>query len=186
MDHRALAKGQITAIIRANMEILKSTGIETAIKKGSYSIEIGGMSKLQLEHALTESPFSLEDRARDMLLSFDFGTLAEAREIRVTKVPLRDLGFTGYPMIDYILKQAPKLGLEPLPAEAGPHARLQDRNQRPGDWYYIAMNPIADRTGGPDVFGVASFQGALWLSRYWASPSSHWNLDGTWVFGLRK
>ncbi|MEK7129961.1 MAG: hypothetical protein AAB803_02990 [Patescibacteria group bacterium] len=168
------------------MENLQGTDIETAIKKNSYSIEIGGKSEAELERALTKNPFSLGDYARDMMHSLDFGTLAKSREIRVAKLRLGDLGFTGYPTIAHIFEQAPKLGLELLPAEAGPHARLQDRNQRSGDWYYIAMNPITDRNGSPDVFEVARYEDALWLHSPWAGPGDHWSLGNAFVFGLRK
>jgi hypothetical protein len=168
------------------MEILKSTGIETAIKKNSYSIEIGGMSEAQLERALTERPFSLSDIARYMMQSLSFSTFAESREIRVTRVTLGDLGFTEFPTIAHIFEQVPKLGLELLPAEASPHARLQDRYQRLGVWYHIAMNPIADRNGDPDAFEVGRDRDTLWLSSYWTDPSDHWGLGNTFVFGLRK
>jgi len=168
------------------MEIITSTDIETVIKKNSYSIEIGGESEAELEWALTKSPFSLCDYARDMMQSLEFGTLAKSREIRVAKVALGDLGFIGYPTTAHILEQTPKLGLELLPAEAGPHARLQDKNQHSGDWYYIAMNPIADRNGYLDVFRLASNEDGLWLDGRWASPSNDWDLDDAFVFRLRK
>lgn len=168
------------------MEILKNTGIETVIKQNSYSIEIGGMSEPQLESALGKKPFVLADYARDMMQSLDFSTFAKSREIRVAKLRLFDLGFTGYPTTAQILKQASKLGLELLPAEAGPHARLQDRDQRSGDWYYIVINPIAGRDGDPDEFRVARDGDGLWLGSRWTGPGAHWYLDETFVFGLRK
>lgn len=168
------------------MEILKSPGIETAIKKGGFSLEIGGMSELELEHALTKRPFSLRDYARGMMQSLDFGTFAISRKIRVALVTLGDLGFIGYPPTDQIFEQTPKLGLELLPAEAGPYARLHDRDQRREDWYCIAMNPIADRYGDPRIFALARDGDALVLNSDWTGHGRHWNLDAPFLFGVRK
>lgn len=168
------------------VNILLSTGIERAIKKGTRPIEIGGLSESQLERAFTEKPFFLRNSAREMMQSFDFDTLAKSREIRVARVILGDIGFTGFPTRAYIFEQAPKLGLEILPAEAGPHARLQDRNQRSGDYYYIAMNPITDRSRNPSVFKVECNDDDLWLTTRWANLHDRFDPDLSFVFGLRK
>jgi len=41
------------------MEILRSTGIERAIRAGAYSMEIGGKFESEFERALGERPFVL-------------------------------------------------------------------------------------------------------------------------------
>ena len=168
------------------MERLSPGSIEETIRKNSYGIEIGGKSPQALMAELRQSHISVSDWARDMMESPDFATLGRRTEIEVARLTPADLGFIRYPTTEQFFDRAASFGLELLPAEAGQHARLQDGNQRPGDWYHIAMDPIADRYGGPGVFLLGRGGGGLWLDGRWASPGDHWNLDNAFVFGLRK
>ncbi|MDO8452054.1 MAG: hypothetical protein Q7S76_04270 [bacterium] len=169
------------------METLGDADIKTLLEKNSYSIEIGGKSEAELEQALTEKPFFLSGYASDMMQSLDIGTRAKSREIRVTRATPGNFGLTHSPTTEELYTYAEQFGLDRLPAEAGPHARLQDRNQHTGDWYYIAMNPISYRGGDdPGVFGVGRGEDGLWLAGRWAGPASRWSLDEVFVFGLRE
>jgi len=120
-----------------------------------------------------------------MMRSPDFLTLREQKEIKVTKVTLGDLGFTGHPTTAQILEQVPKLGLALLPAETGPHARLQDKTQSRGDSYYIGMNPLTDIVGRLLVFEVARDNTDL-LCLWGGWAGSMWHIDSTFVFGISK
>lgn len=135
---------------------------------------------------LSQNPFFVSDWARGTMQSPDFSTLGRRTEIEVARLTPADVGFIQYPTTEQFFDQAASFGLALLPAEAGPHARLQDRNQHPGDWYHIAMDPISDRYGDPGVFTLERFGGGLWLDGGWADPGGHWDLDDAFVFGLRK
>ena len=168
------------------MDRLRPNGIKEIIRKNSYPIEVGGKSPEVLMAELSQNLFFVSDWARDMMQSPDFATLGRRTEIEVARLTPADLGFIQYPTTEQFFDRAASFGLALLPAEAGPHARLQDRNQRPGDWYHIAMDPISDRLGSPYVFKLGRDEGGLWLGSYWADPGHPWDLDDAFVFGLRK
>src|SRR3990167_9380746 len=65
-----------------------------------------------------------------------------------------------------------ELGLELCPPETGPHKRLKDLNQPMNGWYKIAMKPITDRYGDPDVFYVERYAHGLWLRNGIANPDN--------------
>lgn len=85
-----------------------------------------------------------------------------------------------------IYQKADELGLDLCPPEVGLIKRLQDVNQPMGEWYRIAMEPIADRDRHPDVFGLERRDDGLWLSHDIARPDDEWNPDNEFVFCLRK
>lgn len=85
-----------------------------------------------------------------------------------------------------IFEKADELGLALCPPETGLIKRLQDTNQAMGNWYRIAMEPIADRSGGPGVFDLARHGRGLWLSNGIATPGSRWRPGDGFVFRLRK
>lgn len=168
------------------MEIPIGQGIEGTIKKNSYRIEIGGKSPAELERTLTEKDIYVIDWARGMMRSPAFSTLGRSTEIQVARLTPGNLGFTQYPTTEQLYKQAQSFGLERLPAEAGPQARLQDTKQRQGDWYYIAMNPITNRYGHRHIFSLERDGARLGIASPWAHPGYHWDLDSSFLFGVRK
>jgi hypothetical protein len=172
-----------------HMETL-TNHIEAVIKKNSYIIEIGGKSELELEFELAEGSFLLSNFrksnycAQEMMQSDDFSVSTTSRQILVSRVKLLDLGFSAYPTREQIFEQTQKLGLELLPSETGPHARLQDRNQAFGNWYYIAMNPITVKNHGPQIFALVRQGDGLWLASRVATSNTHFGLDAEFVFGI--
>lgn len=168
------------------MQIITRTGIGEKIKRNSFPIEIGGKSPAQLEAELTRNGIIVGSYAQDMLRSLAFSTLEQPTEIRAARLSLRDLGLDRKPTLGQIFKQAEPLGLDRLPAEAGPHRRLQDSKQRLGDFYFIAMDPIVERSVRKDVFLLESYENGVWLRSDCAEPYIFWHPDSEFVFGLRK
>lgn len=52
--------------------------------------------------------------------------------------------------------------------------------------YYIAHEPIADRSGDPSVFGLVRDEDGLWLCDGWADPRRRWDPENRLVFALRN
>ncbi len=75
-----------------------------------------------------------------------FETTEVEREIEVAFVHCYDLGLVGEPYGVDIRKAAKKRGLELLPAEAGPHLRLQYMDQPSEEYLTVAMEPIQTYT----------------------------------------
>lgn len=88
--------------------------------------------------------------------------------------------------INEIFAKARELGLELCPPEVGLIKRLKDTNQPMSNWYYIAMEPITDRSRDPYVFTLERRGGGLWLGRGIADPGRGWPPGGGFVFRLRK
>ena len=81
-------------------------------------------------------------------------TLPEAVSIDLARVKVRDLGFTKQPTTNEIWARIRELGNDLCPAEVGPHLRLQFGDQDRGDYFWVAMEQIADSDGNPNVFNV--------------------------------
>lgn len=170
------------------------------IERKSYEIEIGGKSPAALLAELSSKGMRLGQwYPRFMIESPDFKTLAKPAKIRVVKIKLNDLDFAEWAShddfinkwvtYDNFIKKAQSLGLTLLPAEAGPHARLQDRNQTKGKGYMIAMKPIRDQSHSQSVFYVRRDEKGLWLDGAWVYPGTDLfkiTNEATVLFGVRK
>lgn len=99
---------------------------------------------------LTDGGFRISEWAGDILKKI---TLADAEtEIELVLVSVADLGFTKATRRDAIYDRAKELGLDLVPAEAGPQLGLAYSDQPMGEWMLMAMEPIADSVGGLLVF----------------------------------
>jgi hypothetical protein len=149
-------------------------------------LAIGGKTAQELEQELETKGMEIYDHAREMLHSSDFTTLSDPESIQTVLLKVRDLGFIEPPTTDELYARAERLGLDLCPAEAGPHQRLQDTKQRSGEYYWIAMKAISDRSGYPLVFNVEHDDDGLWLNNYWAIPTYKWSLGRQLMFRLRN
>lgn len=111
-----------------------------------YEIEIGGKTKDELKAELKRRNIYIHDWANQLLESTDFTVSEEAKETRLIRLTVADLGFPGGATTDQIYEQAGQLGLELCPAETGPQFRLSYDGK---EWILIAMKQITDRSGDP-------------------------------------
>lgn len=170
-------------IFQLNLENIYTTFPEQEIKKDS--LEIGGQTEPELEHALTAEEVKISDWARDeMMRNPQFKILPERREIQTVRLKVRDLGFPSGATTEQIFAKAVELGLELCPAEVGPYQRLKDKDQPIDTAYWIAMEPIIDRNGRPNVFSVDRYGSERWLLRSWTTPDDRWGPDDELMFWL--
>jgi hypothetical protein len=159
--------------------------LQEKVNKESFVIITGGSSGIELEKALEGKSFHLTSDAREVVHLINFNT--PRREIRVARIKVEDLKFETYPQIRHVLEHMEKLGLDLLPAEAGPYVRLQDDNQAKEDSYNIAMTPVATRYGSL-VFDIVHLRESgvyrMWLG---SSHSSNTTFPfSSFLVGVRQ
>lgn len=99
---------------------------------------------------------------------------------------LAEMGFTNPATWAQILERVRELG-DVCPPEVGPLMRLADTEQKKGEWYGVAMEPISVSGGYPIVFYVGRDGGGeRWLDGDWVDPDYEWTLGGGLLFRLRK
>ncbi len=178
-----LQPGVFSLIQRLNIEYIYTSFPEGKIRRDN--VEIGGKSGRELIKELERHGIIILDYARDMLQSKDFAVQKNPEEITLIRLRVKDLGLE-YPTTDQLYDRAKELGLELCPPDAAPNYRLKYKNQPLNEWFRFGMTQIADRDGGPNVFGLGHDGGGLWLSSDWAGPDSKWNPGDEFMFCLRK
>ncbi|MBF8249702.1 MAG: hypothetical protein HW400_303 [Candidatus Levybacteria bacterium] len=180
----ALAPGIFDAIRKYDIEHVYTSFPEGKILR--ESMEIGGKSVIQLEQELKQANINVSDYAKDMLHSKDFTTLPNPETLDTVRLKVSDLGLSENPTTDQVYAKAKELGLELVPAEAGVHYRLKNRDQELYDYLYMGMKQIAGRHGGPNVFELRRFGDGLWLNDGWAEPDDGWDPKDEFMFALGK
>lgn len=91
----------------------------------------------------------------------------KAESISLCLVATTDLGFAPDDPVTFatFCGRAMECGLSICPPEVGPQLRIQYLDQPRGEWVYIAMDPITDLLGFPDIFALEhdKTSGNLWL-----------------------
>ena len=137
-----------------------------------------------LSKAHTDGGFRIGDRAAQILKKT---ALAETEtEIELVLVTVAELGFEKATRRDAIYDRAKELGLDLVPAEAGPQLRRQYANQPMNEWMVMAMEPVAASDGNPRVFYVVRRADGQWLDTYYGNPGSLWFPENRWVFARRQ
>jgi hypothetical protein len=146
-------------------------------------ITIGGKTKDQLVAELTAENLKISSYAAQLLDSPEFETKITPEPLDLIELSVADLGFPNGATTEEIYTRAEELGLELCPAEVGLHLRLQDKNPV---WRWIAMKPIADAYGRPEVFFLYRDGDGLWLCTFAALPGRRWGGALRFVFRRRK
>lgn len=167
-----------------NVEYIYTSFPEGRIERGE--VTIGGKTAEQLEEQLRREGFRMSSYAVDMIKSPEFTTQRNVEDVDLVYLSIGDLGFANGGTTEQIYRKAEELGLELCPAEVGPRLRLNDVEQKPNDYYFVAMKQITESDGYPDVFDLRHDGDALWLYGHWAKPGDHWDLGGRFIFRRHK
>lgn len=152
-------------------------------------IMIGGKTQTQLRDEITSAEVGGRKMQFDGFADGIFSKMKVKKEQQNTKliiVSVTQLGFPNSATTQQVHEKARKLGLDLLPAEAGPHLRLQYKDQPVDERLAIGMEPIFDRGGDLRVFLVEHYEEELWLSGGRGSPGNLWASDVRFVFVRRK
>lgn len=151
------------------------------------TLKIGGMSSEELLKLLKKNGFHVSDWAKDIMAKPAFTTKETHQEVQLVRLKVKDLGFASEPTTNELFARAKERGLDLCPAEVGPHLRLALTDQPRDEWFWVAMEPISDSNGYPNVFGVErNDDGKQWLFADYANPDYRWDLEDGVVFCLRK
>lgn len=95
-------------------------------------------------------------------------TLAKVRvEVSLVRTTVEELGFPKGATREEIFTRAKEQGLRLCPPEVGPALRLEYMDQPPGEWLFVAMEPITASHGRQYSFLVAFDHGERWLYVNW-------------------
>ncbi len=130
--------------------------------------------------ALEADGFKIGTYARQILAKIRLAL--KETEIELVRVSVTDLGFTRAASRKVIYERALSLGLVLCPAEVGPQLRRQYADQPYGNWFLVAMEPIAGSDRGLDVFRVGHGGAGQWLDASSGRPGDEWNPENQWVF----
>ena len=150
------------------------------------SVEVGGKSKEQLISEMKAAGINISEYARGLLSNEEeFISTQSKEDLEFVILTVGDLGLEMGATFVQILERAQQLGLEPCPADTGPHWRLEYRNQPMQERFYIGMKPITGDDGKPGVFGLVRTDGSLTLVGDWVLPSYGWHQNFKFAFRHR-
>lgn len=154
------------------------------------TIKVGKFKTLDgLRKTFKKTGCKISEWASSIIGKPAFKLASEETEVDLAKVSGYDLGFTARATRKDIYDRATKSGLfnlELCQAEDGPSLREQYLDQPYGEWLRIAMEPIADSSGGRSVFYVGRVGGRLLLDAHYGYPAFLWFPGDVWVFRRRK
>ena len=153
------------------------------------TINVGGVSKDELQRCLEDNDSYISFGARDIMGKPEFKTSVEPNKVPFVLIKVRDLGFTKEPTTQELFNGArlAPFNLALCEPEDGPHLRLALTDQSFNSWFYIAMKPITDTGGVPNVFRVVrDTDDSRWLRARSASPDGLWSLWEEVVFRSHK
>lgn len=97
-----------------------------------------------------------------------------------------DVGLNGIVTINDRFARIEASGLAKCDAEVAIYQRLADQTQPLGSWYYMTMDTITVRYGGPGVFALERDADGLWLHGEVANLDDGWYPKAVLVACLRK
>lgn len=140
--------------------------------------------------ALKQSGVRIGGSADDILGRTEYPaslSLFERREVKydLALVSLGEMGLRNGARLDEILKRAAEFGLDPCHAAVALLLRLQYLDQRSNEWLHIAMEPITDSMGRPQIYTIGHGRSGLWLRGTYGGDDQSWRGGSHWVFVRR-
>lgn len=149
------------------------------------TLTIGGYSREELLQMLEAEKFRLSDWGRDVMTRPEFVTSATPYTIRLGRVRVGDLGFTGWTKTPVLFKKLVE-HFDECPPETGPHLRRIYRDQPKDEWLSVYQKPIVGSVGDPGVFVLEANSDGLLLGACVAGPEYEWPPENGFVVRLRE
>lgn len=96
----------------------------------------------------------------------------------------RDLGLTANAPYREFLRAGQAKGYGLCDPEVALYLRIHDSKQPINDVYWMAMEPMTGRGGGPRVFALGHESGGLWLGAGWTGLGDLWSPGRRLAFSL--
>jgi hypothetical protein len=153
------------------------------------TLTIGSKSADRLLSELREAEREVSGQAKDIMSKPSFTTLVEPTEVELVRIKVRDLGFTERPTTHELLngERLASFGLDPCPAEVGPHLAIVYEDQPWDEHLRVVMESICTSDGYLHVFCVERLtNGWRWLGASRAAPDRSWDLGHEILFVRRN
>ncbi len=147
------------------------------------TFELSTRTSKEYEEELINKGFKISYWAQDILGKIE--PLKQKEEIDTVSFSVEQLGFPKGATFQEIYEKAKEFNLELCPPQIGPELRLSYTDQPNGEWLIIAMDPISDRGGAPDLFWVGRARSESWLDTAFGRLSYKWSGDDRFVFRFR-
>ncbi|WP_176463548.1 helicase [Oceanobacillus manasiensis] len=159
------------------------------------TIEMGGLTKSQLNYKLQQHSISMNEFAEILIADEKFTASNTRCTVKTVELTVMDLGFPKGATLPEIFGRVSELGLGLCPVELGPYLRLYYLNQpegykgkhiQPGQAptgsITIASEVIREDDEYPKGFYLRNINGVLWLRGYVADDLHVWNPEDHFVF----
>ena len=196
MKYGELTLGQVEALVNklGGMEGVQRflsgeliVSLPTKVWKTWNRINLGtGLKSSDFQKAIKSARMIVSDRANDILSKPNFQVAQSETEVELVVTSVSELGFKDDARMKDIYNRAQELGLHLCPSEVGPQLRLKYGDQPKGEWFVIAMKPIADSNGGLCLFDIGSDGGERSLNAVDGNPDSIWYGHNRFVFLRHK
>lgn len=155
-------------------EWLQNRPVWKTIQNGTYP------SPSKLCSALTRNGYKIGEAEGNILTTVP---LSQAPiSVQLVRATVADLGFPRGGLLEEICKSVLSLGWQLCQPEDGPQLRLQYPEQPPGEWIFLAMEPIADENSNPTIFTITHYTGNKRLGGRIMRPESSLSSKAQLVF----
>lgn len=168
---------------------MSQISVEVPIFETWKTIKLGtGLSTASdFRNALKLIGVKIGDRTNDILDNPAFTVATCAAEVELVVASVAEIGFKKKTRCKDIYIRAQELGLDLCPPEVGPQLRLQYTDQLRREGLVIAMEPITDSRGYPNLFRVVRRgNGDYWLDYDEGDPDDVFEDYRQFVFLRRK
>jgi hypothetical protein len=162
------------------------------------TIEVGGLTNLQLFQSLQQNSILMNKYAERLLSDGKFTTSETKYRLNMVQLTVKDLGYSNGATLPQIYERAIELGLELCPLELGPFLRLayldqpegdtghNSKHQAPSGSITVASEIVSEDDEFPKGFYLRKINGELWLRGYIADQLHIWKPSDHFIFCQTK
>lgn len=170
--------------------------LDARLDGGSLEVTVGGLSRDDLNSALSSQQIQLNAHAQTLLDDAAFDDANTQQVITVVERSVSHLGLTDGGTLSHVLDAAQKHGLKLCPPTAGPYIRLamaqqesstdlvMSRGRAPEGSYTVAAPTLRDDDEYPKGFYLRAVNGQPWLRGYRCDDMHLWSPDDQFIFQL--
>lgn len=146
------------------------------------SISIGGLTKEQLIHQLTDAGVQFNKYATLLFEHPSFFISANTEQVSLIKVKSSELGISAPCSFQEIINRASNSGLKLCPLYLGAFLRLEYLDQPEGPYLTVASVKPEKDEDHPSGFYLRNFDNSLWLRGYQATNDYQWPIESEFIF----
>jgi len=139
---------------------------------------------IEYQQALLSGGYRISDWIVDISSKPDFVTETAQWPLKLVRISLSSLNFTGPTHLSDFYVAANEAGFKTLPPEAALALRLNYNEQPVGEWLRIAtpLDGMIDSDGVPHLPKLGKALGHFYIETYWAYPQAIFHPHNEFVF----